>query len=540
MALSQKKYPGVASGGWSTRANELLTAAAESFETAPFLPFYFVTLFYTFVCCARSTRPLWYDELVTYYIAKSPTRELFFSALARIDMQPPLQAALTMLSLRVFGDSNLAARIPSIIAFWIASSCLYRFVGRKLGRFYGLAAMLALWSTEFFMYAFEARPYALVTAFLAVAMISWQHRAEGSARFRWLLGIAFGVAGLLTSHVFGSLALVPLGIAEIVSSIDRKKVDWKVWAAFFAPAPLLLFSIKTLNQYGASAVIYPPAFQASILKAITFYRGVLFEGSFLLLIALAAGVLLSERALAPGARPGFSRAEIALCSTLLVVPIVIDLLLMGRGTAFWPRYGIPSGLSVGVFFAVLLAKATQTSRLAAAGATTVIFAGIFFHIIAEPFMQPTAMAMTKQLTLEDLNPKLPLVTASGLAFVEMNKREDNALLSHVYYLTDRESATRFAHATLFESFELLEQFLPVRAHVTRYREFIRSTPHFLVLCTLDYPEDWLIPKLMNDGAHLQFLGEMPRGYNSTVVFDVNLPTASRSQDGISWETQSNP
>ena len=49
----------------------------------------------------------------------------------------------------VLGDSNLAVRMPEMIAFTVASICLYFFVRRRLGRFYGINGMLVLWLTPF-------------------------------------------------------------------------------------------------------------------------------------------------------------------------------------------------------------------------------------------------------------------------------------------------------------------------------------------------------------------------------------------------------
>lgn len=71
--------------------------------------------------------------------------------------------------MKAFGDSALVTRLPSMIAFAVASLCLYYVVRRRLGRFYGLVAMLVLWLSPFFFFAAKARPYALVLGFLCLA-----------------------------------------------------------------------------------------------------------------------------------------------------------------------------------------------------------------------------------------------------------------------------------------------------------------------------------------------------------------------------------
>ena len=136
--------------------------------------------------------------------------------------------------------------------------------------------------------------------------------------------------------------------------------------------------------------------------------------------------------------------------------------------------------------------------------------------------------MVKELSLKQLDPSVPLVDASGLTFLEMNKREDAALLSRVYYLTDRDAAVRYAHATIFEGTGALREYWPIRGTVVAYRDFIRQTPHFFVLGTPDYPEDWLIPKLLDDGADLQFKGELHSSYRDHMIFEVTIHSAKAS------------
>lgn len=498
--------------------NAHLQAACAKLDRPVFLPLFLATAIYLFVVAAWSTRPLWYDELFTYYAAKAPTSERFISLLAHLDLNPPLQAGLTIVSFKLFGDSDFAARIPSMIAFWVASFCLFRFVSYRLGRFYGLAAMLAFWSTDFLKYASEARPYALMVAAFGIALVHWQRIADGDRR-RWrFAAVGLGVAGVLMSHVFGPVLLLALGAAEIVRSLGTKKIEWGMWIAFFSPAPLLLVYVPMVRAYSGYATLYPPEFQASIFRAFGFYSEILADGGVALLAALAVAILVGQG----GARVPAVRHEIALCAGLLAAPLVVNVLLMRHQGAFWPRYCIGAGLGIGFLFANVLAKATRNNRVAGAAAVMVLLAGIAVNRIVNPALAPEPRS-TNPLSLDDLDGSLPLVAASGVTFLEMNKRENSALLSHVFYLTDRAAAEQYAHATIFQVFGSLDNWFPMRAHVAHYGDFVAASPHFLVLGTLDFPEDWLIPKLLADGAQLRFLGEMTRGYKDTLMFDVVFP-----------------
>jgi uncharacterized membrane protein len=60
---------------------------------------------------------LWADEFITFYIAKVNSVHGVWSALAQgADPNPPLSHLLVMWSMRLFGESAFALRIPAMLA----------------------------------------------------------------------------------------------------------------------------------------------------------------------------------------------------------------------------------------------------------------------------------------------------------------------------------------------------------------------------------------------------------------------------------------
>jgi len=508
-----------------------LCARLEAYETAdaaPFGPLIIAFGLYILIVFALSFRPLWHDELYTYYIAKSPTIPRFITEVTRLDLQPPLQYVLSRMSLKLFGDSDLATRLPNLVVFTVGSICFYLFVRRRLGRFYALTAMLVFWLTPFLQYATEARPYALVLGFLSVAMLGWQAATEGQGRRLGLFGLAFGVWGMLVSQAFSPLLVAILGVAELVRSVDRRKIDWPIWIALVASSPFVIVYIPIFRRFEGWTAL-PPEFQASIFKIITFYEDLLSAVSIVLLIALIAALIVYRSSGVSSRATVFvvHKHEVALALGLLSLPILINLALMRTGGAFWPRYCIPAGIGFSLLLIYILAKLTNASRAAAAVAAACVFLGMITGIALQ-IAHPRERPMVRELSLKQLDSRLPLVASSGLTFLEMNKREGAELLSHVFYLTDRDAAIRYAHATIFEGTGNLRAYWPIFGTVTPYRDFIRQTPDFYVLGTPDYPEDWLIPKLLDDGAELQFKGELSSGYKDHMIFEVTLPAPKTS------------
>jgi len=328
---------------------------------------------------------------------------------------------------------------------------------------------------------------------------------------------------MIVSQAFSPVLVAVLGFAELVRTLDERRIDWPVWIALVVPTPFVLIYRPILHNFQAWTAL-PPEFQASPYKIVSFYGEFLSSVSVVLLVGLVIALLIQRLSGVNSNNVGIAarKHEIALVWGLLCLPIFINLILMRNGGAFWPRYCIATAIGFSLIFVHTLAKLTHASKAAAAIVSSVILTGIVFGIALQ-IVHPAGRTIVKEVNLNVLDPHLPIVDASGLTFVEMNKREQPEILSRVYYLTDREAALRYAHATIFEGFGILHEYWPIRDKVMPYHDFVSKNTHFFVLGTPGYPEDWLIPKLMNDGAKLDFVGELAGTYKDHMVFEVRMP-----------------
>jgi hypothetical protein len=119
------------------------------------------------------------------------------------------------------------------------------------------------------------------------------------------------------------------------------------------------------------------------------------------------------------------------------------------------------------------------------------------------------------------NSSLPIVDASGLTFVEMNYHEPAQILARTWYLTGGEFAVQYAHATIFESMPLEKQLFHFPANVDSYQHFTLDHKHFYVVGSIEYPEEWLLRKLVADGATLILL-KPAEGYHGGEIYEVTL------------------
>jgi hypothetical protein len=80
-----------------------------------------------------SRKPMWNDELLTYFIAQARTLSSSWSALLTGADQNPFPChVLTRWCLAVFGANEWARRLPEMIGIWGAGACLFSLLS-KLG-----------------------------------------------------------------------------------------------------------------------------------------------------------------------------------------------------------------------------------------------------------------------------------------------------------------------------------------------------------------------------------------------------------------------
>jgi 4-amino-4-deoxy-L-arabinose transferase-like glycosyltransferase len=70
----------------------------------------------------------WLDELITLHIARQGSAGAIWNALAQgADPNPPLTHLLVHFSRILFGDHELAYRLPAFIGYWVGMVSLFAY-----------------------------------------------------------------------------------------------------------------------------------------------------------------------------------------------------------------------------------------------------------------------------------------------------------------------------------------------------------------------------------------------------------------------------
>ena len=462
-------------------------------------------------------RPMWFDELFTYFISRLPSVADMLRAIPP-DGQPPLNYFLARLCLRVTSPAELAVRIPALVETTGALVAMYLFVRRRMGAIYGLMAMLVFLTGQMAYYGVEARPYGLMLGFTGLALVSWQAAADEGVRgvFRWvaLTGVAAGIAGAVASHHYGIFHVgVPIGVGECVRLMRRRRLDFAMYAACavglsmlavtlpFAAAShrVLLDSLQRSQSFWAR----PGGWHVFVYgEMVAWWAPLVAFGS----IWVSASAAKNPERRAPlHPFPWHETAALAGLALLLVVMLAVTRYVSG---VFMPRYAIGSAAGVAMLIPACFARFRigPACRATAAALCVVVLFGVVaatfgmqsFRVINGRML--TASEAVKGLTpldLESVNGVEPIVMASAISYLPVWWYSSDALRARLHYLADVPYAVR--QPDFLPEVSLVEDQKYVPAHVDEYRTFTTSHRRFFLYCT-DLPRlEWTKARLANEG-----------------------------------------
>ncbi len=167
-------------------------------------------------------RGIWLDEAISIHQARLSLEGLFRN-LYNGDRQPPLYHLTLWLTIRLFGDSEFAVRLPSLITGTLVIPVLYE-LGRELyDRLTGLiAAGFAAVSPLLIWYSQEVRMYEFIALFGLLALLTQLRAIRNGTMLNWAAYI-LATAALLWSHYFGLLLIAVQQLIFVAVLVQRKR-----------------------------------------------------------------------------------------------------------------------------------------------------------------------------------------------------------------------------------------------------------------------------------------------------------------------------
>lgn len=456
----------------------------------------FTLSYFALTLTHASIKLLWFDELITLYVARLNAPELIWDALARgTDPNPPLMHLLVMWSMRMFGESELVVRLPAILANWFASVCLFSYLRRRLPVQYAAAGVCFFAATAAFSYSYESRSYALLLAFSIVSLVAWRGVVEGRhpALSAVLLALCVGLG--ISSNYFAVLSLFPVAIGEFVRSLERRRLDYRVWLALAAGASPLLVYLPLIDY--AAVKFGPYAFNRVQLHGpfATYLRDPILGPSLGLLVYGAVTHFrkrLAGEEVLPAVLP---RHELAAVVVLMAYPLIGYMVATVRGGMLSPRFVLP--VAYGFAIAVAVAGYRLFSRRYA---HTIVFLVLIVSWITVRHSIEAYIYLAQRAAFERVRDHLPpedtIVVPDGLLVLPLAYYSRPEIASRLVFPVDFDAVRRYKREDGAEQnlWAGRDDVFPVR--VVPLHELEATARDYLVVC---HRGNWLLEKYAADG-----------------------------------------
>ncbi|MBI2685886.1 MAG: glycosyltransferase family 39 protein [Acidobacteria bacterium] len=479
---------------------------------------YFIVFYLGCTLTASRLKDFWYDELFTYHMSRLPDWKTIVSALkAGADLNPPPIYFFTRISHAVFGTGEIATRLPATLGFLLMLLCLYRIVAIRMNRPVAYSAIFFPLVTGAYRWATEARTYGVILGLAAAAVMFWQQAGRvRENRALACVGLGLCLTLAITTQAYGVLCAGPMLVGEGFRVWRSREIRWPVWMALLLPLCALAAYIPLLPAHN-SVLLDNSVFRPEPASIARFYHLLLDPSLFPLLIVFAI-------CLWPGSRSNsdvqeelsIPIEEYAMATGFLLIPVASILVALAVTRVFMDRYGLPSIIGATLLFALLLAR--SGNRRAPVYTVAVFGFWCVAGVMRMPGSAQDGLVRADTQRLDDIRPELPLVVSNGLWFLPMSHYSEPALAARLTYLIDRKSAVQFTGSNVFDvGYPILKQWYNIRGNIVPYDDFVKRNSPFLLYGPTPFPLDWVVKKLIADGATVKVIAIRPETFLCEVI-----------------------
>lgn len=498
---------------------------------------YYALVVATAYALLRSTfyavfKPLWFDEILTTIVSRQSGLSGIQAALRQgIDGNPPAFYLFQHWAASLLSNELIGYRLLPILGFACTFLLVFVFVKTRHGSVVALISSGLLLVTPLFtLYAQEARPYSLVVALLAMAMVCYQRVPQ----VLWTVGLSLSLTFAALLHYYILLSLAPFFLAELAYLYSAKRVRFTVWLALVVPLVPIAISFPRLlwmkQNWGAH--FWSGAALSDVSAAYgNYFRlgslwGVALFGITLLMFLGSVAPLLSKRDAGDILLPGLF-AERFLSFGLITLPLIAFAIAKVSHGPFTERYVLATILGFVSASAYPLSKASPAMLRAVATLLVIALCSQevgFWKSFKNRQTPTTVIAPLVELGKIPEYADLPIVFSDAGIYVEIWHYAPPALFRRAVTLPDPETAVKYTNTDTVDKLVVaLRPYAP--PGIQHFDEFSAAHPRFL-LYSNGSPADWWPARLSHDGYHVQRLYT----HAPNVGYLVEGPTQAKPSD----------
>jgi hypothetical protein len=454
-------------------------------------------------------KPLWFDEILTSVVSRQGSLSRIQAALAQgIDGNPPAFYLVEHWAASLVSNEHIGLRLLSILGFACTLLFVWTFVKTRHGSSVALISSALLLVTPLFtLYAQEARPYSLVVASIALAMVCYQR----APRPLWIVGLALSLTLAALLHYYVLLSFAPFFLAELAFLYFAKRIRFTVWLALLVPLLPVAISLPRLIWmkqnwgphfwYGAAlsdvSAAYGDYFRVGSLWGVALF------GITLLMLFSSLSSLLSKRDSTDRLLPALL-AERTLSAGLIVLPLLGFAVAKASHGPFTERYLLATILGFASASAFPLSKASPAAFQTVA---TLLLLALcsqelgFWKSVKNRQTPASIIAPLVELAKVPNYADLPVVFSDAGIYVEIWHYAPPGLFRRAVALPDPEGAVTYSDTDTVDKLVLaLRPYAPPGIH--HFDEFVAANPRFL-LYSNGSRADWWPARLAHDGYRVQ-------------------------------------
>jgi len=467
------------------------------------------------------SKPLWFDEICTWAVIRQGTFAGMWRALASAaDGQPPVFYFIEKCFSGLVANQHIALRLPSIFAFCVVLWCVFEWTRRYWGGVVALACSASLLLFPLFdTYAVEARPYALLAAFLTFALICYQRAPTAN----WVALLALSLCLAESVHYYAIFAAIPFGLAEATVLIRVKQLRISVWAALCSPIIPLAVFWPLLSKFKSvyAAHYWSPANSWTLMSSYYILVRALIPiplhqtmriavTSCVVTACLAAAIVMTYRGFSgsKSATPKFN--ELILVAALASYPIILFAAASITGGGFTERYTLPGVAALCLTFGYVIRSVRKEVLWLIIALLAISLTRLetrFWNDARSSFWTIRPAAAKIEDTLSGVGEEeLPIVISDSMDALPYAYYGSPKWSKRTFVLLDPVKARVYGRSDSNDlELEVLKEFVPMQTDTLE--DFQELHPRFILYSSSggQYSSDWLPNRLTSEGYQLKIL-----------------------------------
>ncbi len=461
---------------------------------------------------AAAARPFWYDEVCTWAIVRQPNISAVWRALAHgVDGQPPFYYVIVRFFTHLVHNEQFSFRIPSIAGFACTIFCLFVFIRKRTGTVNALLwAAIPFFTVLFDTYAVEGRPYSLVVACVAIALVCYQHAPATG----WIILLGCSLACAQALHYYSVISFVPFFASEGTLLLRSRRLRLGVWLALaFAFLPLACFwtLLARFRAFYGTHFWSLPTLRAAELSYGWFFNVKFIWGAILATVtalAMLGTMLLAERRAAGGKHLSEDLIhEHVLVLGLLSLPFVAFVVAEIAHGGFTSRYALSAllGFPLAATYVVPRIKGRTIGIIAilALVLALTLQEHKFWSSYKTPLVPP-AVSVENFLASAG-HPDLPVVVSDAIQFLPLTYYATPEWRKRFVMIVDPSQSVLYAGSdSTDKEMQVMRDYAPIQVY--DFQAFVADHATFLLYSSnAGQGDDWWVARLFRDGYKLKLV-----------------------------------